>query len=70
VEANIESVLAETYPNTEFTITDAGSKMEAAAASNEILQLLLKQLMVWQTEKSTVLLLQWNIALIIYHSLP
>lgn len=41
VTANIETVLAETYPNTEFTITDAGSKMEAASQSNEILTLLL-----------------------------
>lgn len=39
--ANIETVLAESYPNTEFTISDAGSKMEAANASNDTLQLLL-----------------------------
>lgn len=39
--ANIETVLADSYPNTEFTISDAGSKMEAANASNETLQLLL-----------------------------
>lgn len=38
---NIETVLADSYPNTEFTISDAGSKMEAANASNETLQLLL-----------------------------
>lgn len=41
VKANIETVLAETYPNTTFTITDAGSKMEAAAASNNTLTMLL-----------------------------
>ena len=39
--ANIETVLADSYPNTEFTISDAGSKMEAANASNETLQMLL-----------------------------
>lgn len=38
---NIETVLADSYPNTTFTISDAGSKMEAANASNETLQLLL-----------------------------
>lgn len=38
---NIEVVLADSYPNTEFTISDAGSKMEAANASNDTLQLLL-----------------------------
>ena len=37
----IETVLADTYANTEFTISDAGSKMEAASASNDTLQLLL-----------------------------
>ena len=37
----IETVLADTYANTEFTISDAGSKMEAASASNNTLQLLL-----------------------------
>lgn len=41
VITNIETVLAESYPNTEFTITDAGSKMEAAAESNNILTMLL-----------------------------
>lgn len=41
VKTNIETVLAETYPNTTFTITDAGSKMEAAAASNNTLTMLL-----------------------------
>ena len=34
-------LLAEYYPNTEFTYEDAGSKMEAASASNEILTMLL-----------------------------
>ncbi len=38
---NIETVLADSYPNTEFTISDAGSKMEAASASNDTLQMLL-----------------------------
>lgn len=41
VISNIETVLADSYPNTEFTISDAGSKMEAASASNETLTLLL-----------------------------
>lgn len=41
VVKNIESVLLDCYPNTEFTISDAGSKMEAANASNQTLQLLL-----------------------------
>lgn len=39
--AYVEQVLAETYPNTEFTISDAGSKMEAASATNDTLNLLL-----------------------------
>lgn len=34
-------VLAESYPNSEFTFSDAGSKMEAASASNQILTMLL-----------------------------
>ena len=38
---NIETVLADSYPNAEFTISDAGSKMDAANASNDTLQLLL-----------------------------
>ncbi len=38
---NIETVLLERYPNTEFAISDAGSKMDAASASNETLTLLL-----------------------------
>lgn len=41
VIANVETVLTDSYPNTEFTISDAGSKMDAANASNETLQLLL-----------------------------
>ena len=41
VITNIETVLADSYPNAEFTISDAGSKMEAASASNETLTLLL-----------------------------
>jgi ABC-type antimicrobial peptide transport system permease subunit len=41
VIANIESVLAESYPNAEFTITDAGSKMEAAKSSSNTLTMLL-----------------------------
>jgi len=38
---NIETVLAESYSNTEFTISDAGTKMDAANASNDTLTLLL-----------------------------
>lgn len=41
VKTNIETVLAETYPNAEFTLTDAGSRMEAASASNDTLTMLL-----------------------------
>ncbi len=41
VISNIETVLADIYPNAEFTISDAGSKMEAASASNETLTILL-----------------------------
>ncbi|TCL60955.1 putative ABC transport system permease protein [Kineothrix alysoides] len=37
----VQEVMAESYPNAEFTITDAGSKMEAASKSNETLTLLL-----------------------------
>ena len=37
----MESELRESYPNTAFTISDAGSKMDAASASNETLTLLL-----------------------------
>ena len=41
VSANVETVLADSYPNTQFTISDAGSKMDAASASNDTLTLLL-----------------------------
>ncbi len=38
---NVKTVLSDNYPNTEFTVSDAGSKMEAASASNDTLTLLL-----------------------------
>lgn len=38
---NIKNVLADSYANAEFTISDAGTKMEAASKSNDTLQLLL-----------------------------
>ena len=41
IMADITTVMAEKYPNAEFTIEDAGSKMEAAEKSNRTLQLLL-----------------------------
>lgn len=41
VMTSIENELKESYPNTTFTISDAGSKMDAASASNETLTLLL-----------------------------
>lgn len=41
VMADVESELKDIYPNTTFTISDAGSKMDAASASNETLTLLL-----------------------------
>lgn len=41
VIAEATEKLAETYPNSEFTFADAGSKMEAAEASNQILSILL-----------------------------
>ena len=41
VMENIQSVLAENYSNAEFTITDAGSKMDAASESNNTLTTLL-----------------------------
>ncbi len=41
VMSNVESALKDSYPNTTFTISDAGSKMDAASASNETLALLL-----------------------------
>ena len=37
----VTDVLLDSYPNSEFTITDAGSKMEAAMASNDTLTMLL-----------------------------
>lgn len=41
VIAQVEEVLADSYPNSEFSISDAGTKMEAASASNQTLTLLL-----------------------------
>ncbi|NLL80512.1 MAG: FtsX-like permease family protein [Clostridiales bacterium] len=41
IKKNIKTVLTDSYPNTEFTISDAGSKMEAAEKSNETLTMLL-----------------------------
>lgn len=41
VTAELKELLSESYPNTEFTYADAGSKMEAASASNDILTMLL-----------------------------
>ncbi len=41
VIAEVTDVLAQSYPNAEFTFEDAGSKMEAASASNDILTMLL-----------------------------
>jgi putative ABC transport system permease protein len=41
VIADLTTVLAENYSNTEFTFSDAGSKMEAAESSNRILTMLL-----------------------------
>ena len=41
VITNVKAVLAERYPNAEFTISDAGSKMEAASKSNDTLTMLL-----------------------------
>jgi putative ABC transport system permease protein len=41
VISNLQTVLEESYPNSEFTISDAGTKMEAASSSNETLSLLL-----------------------------
>lgn len=41
VIANVETVLADIYPDAQFTISDAGSKMEAVSASNDTLTLLL-----------------------------
>lgn len=41
VMADIEAVLTQNYPNASFTITDAGSQMEAAQQSAQTLQTLL-----------------------------
>lgn len=41
VKASVENALAQSYPNASFTISDAGTKMEAASKSNETLTLLL-----------------------------
>ncbi|MCM1344606.1 MAG: ABC transporter permease [Lachnospiraceae bacterium] len=41
VMADLEVSLKDSYPNTIFTISDAGSKMEAASASNDTMSLLL-----------------------------
>ncbi|MBO7472859.1 MAG: ABC transporter permease [Ruminococcus sp.] len=41
VTENVKIVLAASYPNAEFTISDAGSKMEAANKSNKTLTLML-----------------------------
>ena len=41
VTENVKTVLASSYPNAEFTISDAGSKMEAANKSNKTLTLML-----------------------------
>ncbi|MCH4192499.1 MAG: ABC transporter permease [Butyrivibrio sp.] len=41
IKADIEEVLSESYPNAGFTISDAGTKMEAANESNRTLTLLL-----------------------------
>lgn len=46
VISQTEAVLAENYSNTEFTFTDAGSKMEAAESSNRILTMLLSAMAV------------------------
>ncbi len=41
IEADIQTVLSDNYDNAEFTFEDAGSKMEAAEASNKTLTMLL-----------------------------
>lgn len=41
VMTNVEASLADSYPSSRFTLSDAGTKMEAASASNETLTLLL-----------------------------
>lgn len=46
VKEKLEMVLEENYSNAEFTFSDAGSKMEAAESSNEILTMLLSAMAV------------------------
>ena len=41
VAEDVKNVLAESYPDAEFTVTDAGSKMKAANESNRTLTLML-----------------------------
>ena len=41
VTENVKNALAASYPNAEFTISDAGSKMEAANQSNKTLTMML-----------------------------
>lgn len=41
ITEDVKKVLAESYPDAEFTISDAGSKMEAANKSNKTLTLML-----------------------------
>ncbi len=41
ITENVKNVLAESYPDAEFTISDAGSKMKAANKSNRTLTLML-----------------------------
>lgn len=41
IKENIETVLTKTYPGASFTITDGGSKMEAASQSADTLSMLL-----------------------------
>ena len=41
VTGYLEEVLAERWPDTKFTLSDAGTKMEAASGTNQTLQLLL-----------------------------
>lgn len=41
VITNLQTLLEESYPDSQFTISDAGTKMEAASSSNETLTLLL-----------------------------
>ena len=41
IKTEVTDVLSNSYPNAEFTVSDAGTKMQAASASNQTLQLLL-----------------------------